>query len=281
MFGQITEDLMSIKKSYLNVTDNFGLIQPPEWHQNNRVKVSGNGARYTAEYLFALLHHNKLDNIEIQRLRKVFSSLNHPKHRGLLMRTPSNAFGQESIDNTVSALTASYILGSSFARDWLNYGKTELSTHFDTSVKRRKESRWLFRLVSLFGLRKIKYVYNNINPGYFNNSAYLGRFGQLIAHAKFCDGATPNLLLQFWWSLSILHSMWKNRKDHHADTYFLSYHLIHVAKNKTFITRLISRIWLKWFKGRRPYGLGQVLEENYGWKSHPSAHYLKNFPEIQ
>lgn len=285
-----------IKNDYLKVTDGNGLVQPPDWNSNGSVKTSGNGARYTAEYVMALVKHNALDNQERVRLQKAYAALE--KEPGLLMRTPQNTFGQQSVDDTVAAITADHYLKTGFAERWLRYGREQGAIHYGEDRKGKWQSftiplikkeivityEWLspklYKLLKFLRGGTAKGVYNNEKPRVWRIAAWLWRQNQIVTHAKWVAGESTGFLANLYWCGNIFVAMRAKEGHHDADGYALSLHMIKVSEGKGgFLTKfLISyfrKKWIKWFKERRPGGLGQVLGENYGWSNHPSATWLK------
>lgn len=251
-----------IIKDYKPHIDGHGMIQP------RPNEGSLNGVRNTAEYIIALNGEGKLDE-ERQRLLKVYQSVQ--KEPGLLMRTPDNAGGYQSIDDTVSAITADYFLGGNFAEKFLWYGKTKPALSVDqtdSNKEKVKSSRSIFKLLSLFG--PVTWVYNNVNPQTFSTSSWMGRFPQLIAHAQFAANKPVSLWRQIWWAGTVLQGSFSKQQDSKA----LAWQLVLVAQDKSILCDLVGRFYSWMLRHHYPEGIGQVLGDYYGNHDHPSAYWL-------
>lgn len=253
---------MDIIEDYKRYTDKFGLVQP------RRDSTSGNGARYTAEYILALDLESRLD-AEKERLTKVYNSL--MAEPGLLMRTPDNGFGYQSIDDTIGALTASYFLRTNYAQDYLDYGKEKPATSIDlTDTDKEATNKVVWWLLSR-GKGSVSSVYNNVHPERFHVSSWLGRFPQLLAHANFAARKTPTIWQQTVWIVSVLMSSFSKGQDAKV----LAWHLIQVAKDQSFVCALVGKFWGWMLKKHYPQGIGEVLERYFNNPDHPAAKWLR------
>jgi len=256
----------SIIEDYKPYIDINGFVQPDS--QTNGPQISQNGVRFTSEYVIALALERKL-NEEKERLKKVFKSVEQKP--GLLMRTPENSGGYQSIDDTIGAITVSYLLGTDYASNFLKYGREKFPTEndeTDTNKERVKMGRTIFSILKSFG--PVRWVYNNINPQKFHISSYLGRFPQLIAHAMFAAGEPVPIWRQIWWSGSIIYSAFSKSTDAKA----LAWQLVLVGRNKSILCDLVSCFWSYMLKKHYPNGIGGVLKK-YWSRNHPSNYWLR------
>lgn len=227
--------------------------------------ISGNGLLYTAEWVLALSNLSLLS--PSNRIKFVGAYNSHMRIEGLMMRTPSNAFGQEGPDDYFGVAAASKVLDhGTLAKAILEYGKKG-ATQFDlTPTERRdiKKEKILFYTLKILGLGRIKYVFNNLDPSLFNARAWLGRFPHLIAHLKFAAGITPTWFEYAYWCLALL-------KKEHAEDYdrwILPYLMTQTAKDRGLIARFVIGIWNK----RATKAFGTVDKLFYAYfrdKDHP------------
>lgn len=215
--------------------DGFGLVQPNELG-------SGNGIRYTCEYLMALHINNAMTPEENERIGRDLSFCESQNQPGLLNRSPVN-FNQEGPDDYVARLGISSLLDNTHARSYPH----RFLIHWDNN-------KGIFQ-----------------NDGKTDNpSAWFFRMPHLRAHAMFCGGGSPDLFQMFWWSLTIVQSMFSKKHD----SKILSWYLVRAAKDKSRIAKLLAIIWSHFLKKQYPDGgIGQVLRE-YFLSNHPSAVYL-------
>lgn len=253
----------NIVEEYSPYFDQYGFVQPhPE-------VPSLNGVRYTGEYVVALHKEGKLDE-ERQRLLALFESVQ--REPGLLMRTPDNKGGYESIDDTVSAITASHFLKGTFAKKFLEYGRFYPAITMDESDSDKEKIRrgkGVFALLKALG--PVTWVYNNLNPEKFALSSWLGRFPQLIAHAQFAAGEPVPLWRQLWWAGAVIQSSFSKEQDHKV----LGWHLIMVARKKSVLCSVVAMFWSHMFRKHYPEGIGQVIGNYFGDQNHPAAYWLR------
>ena len=226
--------MAEILDDYTPYTDEYGLIQ------NNAIGLlTGNGIRYTAEFVLALHIHHALEPIEKTRIALVLDACF--RLPGLLNRVPNANTWQEGPDDYVAMATAGVFLNTNFAGLILNYGRNN------------------------------GFVFNNINPGKFTFSSWLGRQRGLVTHWEFCAGESPGVIGQLFWGGGILLTLISPSQD----GFVLSWFQLIVAKDKNWMTKLIYRLW-KWrLLKKYPNGIGGVLREYYG-AMHPSSKWLDN-----
>jgi len=255
-----------ILTDYDQYTNEWYLVHPPE------STVSGNGLRYTGEKIIALVRHNALNEEERQQLITAYSSCE--LEPGLVMRTPDNAFGLEGPDDTVAALTAGFYLKNGFPQRFLHRGRTKLAnrvTQVGLNPKKALHSKLLFYVLKTLCFGKgVTYNYNNLSPGGFNVSSWMGRQTQLIAHARFATGGEdpPSGFQKLYWCISLL---WSTRADKlNWDAWVLSLHMVKVAKGQSWICDLARKYWIKKFKEKCPRGAAEVV-----WPNHASGRWLE------
>lgn len=256
--------MSTILEDYAKYTNEFYLVHPPE------ASHSGNGTRYTGEKVMALAHHNALDDEERTRLAAAYKACE--REPGLLMRSPVNDFGYQSVDDTVAALYVSSVLGTGYAKDFLKYGREKGATSVDDKNQSGKKLLYskiffyLFRWV--FGVSRFPYVYNNINPETFSTSSWLGRQQQLICHAQFAAGENPPGWRKLWWCLTVLWSMRARKED--WDAHVLTLYLVKEAKGKSWLCDQVRKLWIRNHRRRFPRGAAEHV-----WPNHPSGKWLE------
>jgi hypothetical protein len=257
---------MTIKDAFLPYIDKDGLVQPTVGGE------SGNGLLYTSEYIYALLANGGMDRIEQMRLTAAYNACQ--MQEGLMARTPiGTAFStdQEGPDDYYGCGAASSELDGSLARHILAYGRKGASG-FNPSYEdsdRVKLSTWLFRILSLFGLLKVKWIYNNDNPGFFTQSSWLGRQQNLICHLQFAADEEPPMWRKVWWAVAVLGSLFSTNND----SYCLSWLCVRTAQGKSKFCTLVGKVWWHFVLKKFPGGMGEILGDYFQNPSHPLAVY--------
>lgn len=257
---------MSIQDDFKAYTDQFGLIQPTPG------QTSGNGLLYTAEAIAALSDNNALDLSFKNQFIQAYA--NCEVFLGLLKRTPDGQMGQEGPDDYHGAMLASiYLPVLQLSRVILEYGqrtKIQFDSQYETSGL-KLWSRLAYLLLSLGGLRNVTRVYNNVNPGYFTLSSWLGRFPALFAGLKYASGRTPNPIEFFFWTVGMFFTP---SKDNH-DAWIMDWCHYRVAKERTVLGKPI--LWFWNYKFRKVWGNpGNLFAAYFANPNHPIAIYLQN-----
>lgn len=225
----------------------YGMIE-----DNDEGKLGHNPLRFNTTYVYAARKWFKLSPDQI--FRQQMDYRNHFIVPGLLMRSPAHLDLQEGPDDYVAAGFYADMIDRVYAKEILKYGRSQ---------------KWL-------GLIP-KYLYNNVNPGVFTGSAWIGRQQQVIAHLQWAAGETPPMWRRLWWASVILLSAYVAERDD-QDGKVLSWMLIKVAYHKGgWLERFVSDRWVKIFRLQYPGGIGQVLKDyfNRGGKvPHPHEKYL-------
>jgi len=253
---------MSLKEEILSYTDQYGLVTP-------NGQPSGNGLLYSAEYL-ALL--DELDNMgpdDVLHFHKVY--YNCEKEKGLYNRHPNHT-DQQGPDDYVGIATTAALIRPEMARDLLAYGRNNLAPLKGFIVEQNKLSPSLKKiLVFLFGNVRVKYNYNNVNPGTTNRSSWLGRQPQLITTFQMAAKERVALPRLLYWCLVISTSGLFDPKS--QDAWSLSYLSLKVGGDHNFLTRLTRSIWRKRFKKHWPGGLNNLFATYFNNPEHPLAKY--------
>jgi hypothetical protein len=252
---------MSIIDDYLLYMDDIGLVH------DKIGQISQNGIRFTAEYLFALKRAGQLDTYN--KLVIFNAYLDCEPTKGLLNRYPGNT-DQEGPDDQYAALAVSKELHSDFAKDFLAYGRQAPVLGYDAMYDRQ---RWFsVPLMALCRLLGYKYVYNNHSPGYFNESAWMGRQPALIAHAMVCAGEPLNVFWRLAWCAGILLSA-NNASS--QDGKVLAWFMVKASQgSRSWLMQKAVNLWIRKLKEQWPHGIGQVLQAYFVDKNQPSISHL-------
>lgn len=257
--------------------DDCGLLTPDG-------KGSGNGVRYTCDWILGNYLLYKMGKIPISSSFDPFlAALNKCEDTpGLLMRTPDNAFGYQSIDDTIARITVDYILMKertpmwggfvlrSFAERFLEYGRTqtpERADLTDDNYKVIERNVILYAILSRVWPSALFYTYNNLHPRHFALQSWIGRQQAIIAHAQWVAGEKVPFWRRLIWCVSILNVTFK--KHTHQDEWVLGFHLVVVGGKRGWLNKCVAARFRSALKKRWPNGgLGECLED-YFTKPHP------------
>lgn len=222
-------------EAYRSRIDEHGLVQPDGG-------TSHNGIRFTAEYVVALVRCD--DQIPKEEAKRILTAIKSCQAEpGLYHRFPGAFTLQEGPDDYVGLGLISYYLNTNIADEILAYGKKTLP----------------------------RYNFNNINPGKFNKSAWLGRQGQLICHLYYGSTQDPPWYLRLWHRLAVLKSAFGEKDD--QDNWVLTWMLVKIMPDG-YLNNLVKMIWINRFKKHHPKGIGQVLCDYFNQTTHPHSTYL-------
>jgi hypothetical protein len=279
------------KADFAPYTDSFGLVQPDGGS-------GGNGLRYTAEYCVALREHfatnteiSTFVDLEMDRIRNVIKSCQKLWNfygqmspiNGLYNRHPTHP-DQESIDDYIGLGTSSVMLTilpdfTDIASEIISYGQEQGATCIDENedADKKKLNKIVYNILSLFGLRKVKYVYNNVTPGKFKLGAWLGRFPNLICHLKIAAGLRPSLFEKIVWCAALVQSIFTGKEC--QDAYMLAWHMIktyEISNQQNFVQNLMVKIWRHYQVKKFPGGPSEALASYFQNPSHPLVKWLKD-----
>jgi len=237
---------MKIADEFEPYRDKFGLIHPGLTGPTKLDGISHNGLRFLSEYVICLINHDQMTKSEETKIMN--SVLLCESTHGLFRRHPYTHYdSQIGIDDYIGLLTLSYYVFPIVAMRVIDYGDKNF------------------------------WVFNSVNPGQWDPSAWLGRFPALRAHAYFCAKRRPPLLWRLAWCGAVLWAMKAKRDD--QDAWMLSYHLVQVVGDNSWMCTRIAVLW-KWrFRNVHPHGAGGVLKSYFnkeatGEAPHPSERFL-------
>ena len=232
---------------------------------------SGNGWLYTAEYLIALeANKEKLTIAEDNNL--FLATQMHQIMCGLLIRTPTNAYGVEGPDDYIGACFISNFLYPSLAKDILFYGRTFTAEGSMPGIAPSDLVLWK----TIKEKEEVSFVYNNIMPRTFCASSWLGRFPHLIAALQLVAGEKLSVLKLLYLAGSFMFI----NKNNDCDSWIRPWVLSHAVKEKHWLIDLTIKWWKR--KATKLWGTpGQLLSKYFnklpeGQPEHPLALYLMN-----
>lgn len=244
--------------------DKYGLVHP--WtHQ-----TSENGLFYTGQYIAALDRHDCLTYEDKKSLEATYRSCE--RYPGLLMRDPNHFTLQQGPDDHYATLYADYMLKYGFAKRFLDYGR--MYTPKGLAPDSGFWTKAVYSILSCFGLRKVKYVYNNVDPETFSLKAFMGRFPALIATAKFVAGEKLSFFDKLAITIQLIGSAFALKKEHDLRT--LMFFVVKMLKGQSFMIDKAIKIWIINLKTVFPGGMGELLEDYFQDSEHPSVIYLEN-----
>src|SRR5690606_29605290 len=113
----------------------------------------------------------------------------------------------------------------------------------------RTVSKIVYTILSLNGRRKIKYAYNNLNPGGFTLSAWLGRQLPLIIHLKIAAQENINIFEKLVWEIAV------NSEKKKHDDWALTWAMCKVAEGTDPIMDETIKKFRKRFAEKYPHGM--------------------------
>jgi hypothetical protein len=250
-------------------TDVYGMIV-----DNPNGDTSGNGSLYTAHYVAGLAARALMTKQEKERLIQVYK--NNMIIPGLFARAPSKLSDRQAHDDLFGIISADKILNPEtrdFTKQIYNYGKNTYCNGVDELDHEQllinvSTYNWLNRI---FG--KVRWVWNNVNPGRFHLSSWLGRRPELIATMQMTLKEDVNPFFWLYWAGIMLWTAYApNKKDH--DGYILKYHSALACEGYGLVTDWICKKLRLAVK--RDFGdFGQLLGEYFN-KPHPLVKLLKD-----
>ena len=186
--------------------------------------ITGNGLRYTSEYLIGLEKNRIYDLSDAYQFFPVIDSC--MLKTGLFSRTPSKQSAQQGPDDYIALI------------------------HLGVALK-QKYAIWIYE----YGAKN-NFIYLNDSANVKTlKSAFLGRFPQFLAHLKFAVGKEPTLLERLVWCYNVAFSA----KGNDQDSWVLSWHLKEVYKLGKF-KHWLEDLAVKHFEKRllKSFSKGQI-----------------------
>lgn len=223
----------------VNYIDAYGLVSPHPCAKTDH--ASNNGVMYASEYYAILALSRKLALQDCEDFEtKMSACLVKP---GLLKRSPDNTRDQEAPDDYYGYLAGCHFTGNThLALDVLHHGWANFGS------------------------------FDNVNPGKFSFKTMLWRQPQLMAMTyAAADKRVPVLLAII--AAAVIATSCSKRPPSDTDGRRLSWLLLSVMREKSWLCKQASKIWMKrLYKDYNGRGMKAVAELYYG-KDHPFSKY--------
>lgn len=199
-------------------TDQHGMMT-----DNGQGHAQGNGALFTAHYVFGLSCNDILTDKEIARIKQVYA--NEFMAPGLLGK-PTEFFKDRQAQDDMFGLMGAEALMCPKREDRLmtkamyDYGQiSPVALESDADDTDKAVFKWL----KILTLRR-RWVWNNVEPGTFNADSWLGRFPNLIATMEMSQGKWVNPLKWCYWAGTMLQLVYLPGDKTYRDGYTLRFH---------------------------------------------------------
>lgn len=254
-------------------TDRFGMMT-----DNANGDPTGNGILFTAHYAFGLWANGLLTEEEKIRILTVF--IDCQRETGLYNRQPGANSRYQAHDDLIGLMGAESLIRPNrkdrvLTRQILDYGRNTPINGIDPTEpdpKKIKMMKWMYPTLKAlsylnpFSWGKIRYVWNNVNPGTFQPSSWLGRRMEVIATMQMASGRFVNPIYWLYWAATMLRVAVFKDKDH--DGYTLRFHSALACDGYGPVTSWICRQMRK--AVARDFGdLGQLLGKYFVKMHHP------------
>ena len=250
-------------------TDQYGMVT-----NNNQGNSTDNGNLYTAHYVYGLFATNQINDQEKQRILTVYS--NNFSQKGVLCRTPNFPGNREAQDDMYGLMSAEALISPDhrvLTRSIYNFGKIPAQGIDSTEPFQGAQTRvyWLIKILC-FG--RAKWVWDNIEPGKFDEASWLGRFPAFLAVMQMSLKEEVNPFFWLWWMATSLWSAWfGTQSGNNGDCLML-----HGAVAAKGYGKLSDWVCSQIHKGiTRKYGnAGQLMSVYFQDPSHPLVALLSN-----
>ena len=198
-------------------TDVYGMIT-----NNDQGSSTDNGNLFTSHYVYGLSATNRITDIEKQRILSVYrANFSQP---GLLCRTPVFPGDRQAQDDMYGLMGAEAQLSPSnraMTKAIYEYGKIS-AKGIDSTEPFPKPQTYAFWAIKILTLGRCRWVWNNIEPGKFDETSWLGRFPALVATMQMSLQERVNPFNWLVWAGASLYSSWfGNSSDNNGDCLFL------------------------------------------------------------
>ncbi len=184
-------------------TDQYGMMT-----NNNQGLSTGNGNLFTAHYVYGLYSTGQITASESQRILNVYAN-NFPQS-GILCRSPVFPGDRQQQDDIYGLMGAEAQLSPDdrkMTRAIYNYGKISANGIDGTEPYQGAQTRafWAIKILT-FG--RCRWVWNNIEPGRFDEDSWLGRFPAFLAVMQMSLREWVNPFFWIWWASTSLYNAW-------------------------------------------------------------------------
>lgn len=198
-------------------TDQYGMVT-----NNPQGNSSDNGNLWTAHYAYGLVATKQISEIERQRILNVYAA--NFSQSGLLCRTPNFPGDRQAQDDMYGLMGAEALLSPNhrfMTRSVYEYGEKSASgiDSTETNQSTQKKAFWAIKILTL---GRCRWVWNNIQPGKFDETSWLGRFPAFLAVMQMSLKEHVNPFNWLVWAGASLYSAWfGNSTDNNGDCLFL------------------------------------------------------------
>lgn len=184
-------------------TDQYGMVT-----NNSQGNSNGNGNLWTAHYVYGIVATNQINDSERQRILQVYA--NNFSDKGLLCRTPIFPGDREAQDDMYGLMGAEALLEPThrfMTRSIYERGKKSAEGIDSTEPFQgaQKRAYWAIRIITL---GRCRWVWNNVEPGKFDETSWLGRFPGFLAVMQMSLKEDVNLFDWLWWAATSLAGAW-------------------------------------------------------------------------
>jgi hypothetical protein len=258
-------------------TDENGMMT-----DNNQGWSTGNGMLFMAHYAFGLHANGILTEEEKARILQVYK--NCQRLPGLYNRLPGADGWYQAHDDLVGLMGAESLIRPDrrdrvLTKEILDYGRNTPINGIDPTEpdpKKIKMMKWMYPTLKAlsylnpFSWGKIRYVWNNVNPGTFQPSSWLGRRMEVIATMQMAAGRFVNPIYWLYWAVTMLTLLSPKRDIRRQDAYTLRFHSALACDGYGPITSWICKRVRK--EVVKDYGgFGQMLAMYFNKPEHPIA----------
>ena len=184
-------------------TDQWGMTT------NNALGLpTDNDNLFTAHYVYGLFSTNQITVQEKQRILNVYAA--NFSQPGLLCRSPNFPGSRQAQDDMYGLMGAEAQLSPdnrSMTKAIYEYGKISAKGIDSTEPYQGAQTRafWAIKILT-FG--RCRWVWNNIQPGKFDEDSWLGRFPAFLAVMQMSLREWVNPIFWLWWALTSLNNAW-------------------------------------------------------------------------
>jgi hypothetical protein len=235
--------------------------------------TSQNGTLFTMQYLLCLLASDEASEAEkiseVNRVSALFKSLEVGK--GLTVRYPRDR-EFESMDNSSAILTFSAVFDNGrFAKDMRERGRTQKCEGYDDIAGNVAMNKKFYPLALILGLGRPRNYFNNNRPSYF---CFFGWFGRSPGFMGLIDIASKGSTTWFR-HIALLVGQFLGSSDpaSNTDARTMSYIIWQFLKDKSFIHKMLYKVWTKKLYKVYPDGMSEVYNIYYKNRSHPLVIY--------